>query len=1822
MKTIYSLMQKNRALLIMVAALVVFVVTYLLVLPAFTLDEEEAREQGGITVAEEAATPEAEDQSTKSTDQALPNPDEGKKAEAGKSEIRKAADQDAEETEGDQMIAASKALTFEGEGYAVSASCDATAGLPEDTELAVQEINKKDDKDAYKDYYQKALAAVRQDAEENQPKGQQAKGENLVESLRFAHFYDISLTAGDRELEPEDLVGVSIAYEKALTVANKDHLKIIHFVEDPETGKVDTQILDPENVDLTLKKDKLTEASFQTESFSGFGIVYTVDFHWNVDGEQYDYSMEGGKSASLKFLLQTLHITEPADTEAFLDGIDSVKFSDPKLIHVQQITEDTTIGALIKDAKLKPEYSADLTKSDITEYEKTELTAPDWALISLKPFDTEETLTVEMKNGEKFVVKVTDAQEDPLGLDGKAYAIVNTKNNTSTAMKAEISGNRLQGQGVSLGQNGNTPTCSDNADVWVFEAAGAGKYFIRSGDQYLKINGANRNTAVIELVNRDNADPITIVEDNGKYRFLNDSGVSINNYGGIFWVGDWNNSDEWMMFRTPYDPNKPATRVTEDTRAVGLTINLFDYGPDDGDNNLDHVNNSLAAGSSSTYWNAGINQYSDLKFFSYGTGYEVTCGINNFTGSSPNHKAAQGIVQTTLSDGYPSLQNGQSLDYLFDMNPKNGKTIYPNVNHLFWMEDGKYSYDSDESYAYYNKGTKDFKVYNTTFQEEGATDTAQFKVGFFPFNDYDSRYQCIHGDSFNFNDCKGKNNPHGVNDEVGHYNHHFGLSMSGTFKIVKNKDMTFHFSGDDDLWVFVDDVLVLDIGGIHNPISGDINFGTTDGSVTVSPNVVAVDGNNNYLAPNTIKAAFEKAGKTWDGSDGSYHEIKVFYLERGGMYSNLEMEINLPLVPSGNVSLNKTDDSLAALPGAKFTLYTDDTCEHPLSFKSENASAVSNDDGVISFSSLPVGTYYMKETSAPDGYRKDPEVYKVMIQDKNTGTSTVTTLSGKPVNRIVNSENTIALSVNKIWQNQNRVSITPSNDYSATFQVYRLRSYTQPGETVTGSEDTLQIRHVKNDDGWGTFGSQTYKYLRGRTVTINYDYHGQTSTNNKRQYRYTTDGGNYWTYKNLDNTGNFNVTIPNSGQMLIEFYDTNNIVTYTIDDGATPPTPVTDQDDPTFNCAPITLTNGKTQGDFYSGMYTGTANEGRFPVQATINGIKYTYKYYIKETAKNPSASQIVYLDGEGQVVSDPSDLKTDTDSTQTIINKVPNGSIKLRKWVTIGGVSPEDEPELKAKADGDYTFEIAGIEGTPTVGITKNVRIQISNGKAVKAWIDNTETSFDNAQNQFVEIADLIPGDYTITEGVSGNDVWLSSVSGGKGNGNIDTRSITVTATAGQSGDAVENQGKATFTNNYSPDSEEDIAHISIKKSFVGLPAGTVFDDSFKITVKVNNKTYELTSNPTDPAVTFDGSEFPVCRWTVSVKGMLKDAHVEVQEINAGYPAYDVSTSINGVDNTSSYSGVVSSSTVIQAFSPKIYEPNNKKDFNVTDTKIFMALLTDGHVLVISKNKLSLSERAAIEELLAGTGTQKMKEGNWGKELPPYYYTVSENRPVYFKGAKITYNNNNVHFDKKCQWTHTAEVGLTYQPGDPADFNFVNNYTDKTVGLDIHKVNAEGMSEPLPGAGFEIRKINPVTGMYTDDIVLLPATTGEDHKTGNDGKAAFGNLKEGYYEVKEVILPAGYVRTGDGLFYIKVSNGSLSLIEKDDSSATGWKERASEGNLLFQVASGESPAIITYGNEPGKPLPFTGGPGTTLFYILGSILLLGSGVLLVARWRMRRSFR
>ena len=422
----------------------------------------------------------------------------------------------------------------------------------------------------------------------------------------------------------------------------------------------------------------------------------------------------------------------------------------------------------------------------------------------------------------------------------------------------------------------------------------------------------------------------------------------------------------------------------------GTVISLFDYWVD-GQNSADY--------SPTPNLNSGINKNRDLKF-NKGQGD----GFNGWTGGKTPYS---GMVEKTLnSNGYPNLAtswtNGifyasSPLDYLFNENDSTtkgdarveGKKAYTNVDGLMQVnDDGYYYYDSTRNFASYDSTTNGMKLYNQPAVQFGNTNGQ-----FFPFNSGTQVFGEVN------KSLRAKN----VKADSNNVNHWFGVSMSTHFmqpvdgKTTTNKDITYEFSGDDDVWVYIDGVLVGDLGGIHDAASLNINFST--GAISI-----------NGKSDGTLKSKYEAAGKKdeiqWKGNtfaDNTYHTLKFFYLERGNHASNMSLKFNLKLMPDNEIS--KVDQYGNAVKGAEYALYeaTRTETNGEVSYEkkgtklcsgstSANGSLIlkADDGATINFEELykkDIGPYYiLRETKAPDGYRKMRDIW--LHYDPKTGAVT------------------------------------------------------------------------------------------------------------------------------------------------------------------------------------------------------------------------------------------------------------------------------------------------------------------------------------------------------------------------------------------------------------------------------------------------------------------------------------------------------------------------------------------------------------------------------------------------------------------------------------------------------------------------------------------------------------------------------------------------------------------------------------------------------------------------------------------------------------------
>lgn len=280
----------------------------------------------------------------------------------------------------------------------------------------------------------------------------------------------------------------------------------------------------------------------------------------------------------------------------------------------------------------------------------------------------------------------------------------------------------------------------------------------------------------------------------------------------------------------------------------------------------------------------GNNTYSDFPF-----------GGTGWTGNNGGVK--QGIVKPTLTNGYPVLKKSEkSLSKYFGRNANGTKANY------FLQQDaqGYYWYDSGVNFAsLQNSG--DFKLYTTPRNPDDTTPPSAPQ--FLPFNDLTNEMSTDLNE-YSGDPNKGKPYKYYHLADKKSENYFFGMMIDFTFLMPKDgklddKDMVFEFEGDDDVWVFIDDVLVLDMGGVHDNYAGSINFAT--GEVEVEK----VNGKGAGPESTTIEQMFSSAGKSWNNTDYKDHTLKFFYFERGAGGSNCKIKFNMPPIPKGTINFQK-----------------------------------------------------------------------------------------------------------------------------------------------------------------------------------------------------------------------------------------------------------------------------------------------------------------------------------------------------------------------------------------------------------------------------------------------------------------------------------------------------------------------------------------------------------------------------------------------------------------------------------------------------------------------------------------------------------------------------------------------------------------------------------------------------------------------------------------------------------------------------------------------------------------------------------------------------
>ena len=1903
----------------------------------------------------------------------------------------KSAPADSAETDGEEAAPEVGTLKAAGSDYTVTLTYDATSEIPDEASLTVSEIEQ--DSKEYKTYLEETKKAMGLTEEETLP--------------RFAaRFFDIKIMVSDEEFTPKTGVSVEITYAEPLAENPETEVNAVHFAD--EAAKA--EVIDANASEV--KDDGAATVEFMAESFSVYGVIYTVDFHWEYNGKVYEFSLAGGSTVSFRELAEMLHLVPGgtgeagsaaaggegtgtdvssegnegsetgSDTDAldkFLEDIDMIRFSDESLVQVVRITEDTTAGALKETLGVESEYSAELSGKQIEWLNGKEFKAPDWALISLKAFETEEYLTVWMKNGESFRILVTDGQirKTVLTSTGSTYVVVVTYGDDALIPEdaelrvreiteeedaySEVRQDIMDGLAENLEEIPSHPVLFDisiwSGDQEIEPAKGSEvlvevkfvgnsvKGMYTDEDSPLLINDMpirddqaemEKQFQVIHLTDDEGVETMdtedAISSEEIASSFTTDSfsnwllyldetvtsidvttsdSVTLRPYTSWVWKhsdeptepidysnGQWTfPADTWetwtgneggvnysyyrhrtngSVFRSfsktddqlhetytvvtsqslsatnggfDLTTNKGKTihvNVTQGTSSgkpgtvegiSGLTVNLFDYDvPYQKNQNGQNIANTYdftksgpldvqSNVASNPNNNNNINTDHDLKFIGYGgSNSNNNGGVNNYTNDNPH----QGIVQNNLAsnqanpamNGYPTLVTGnhQNLYYLFDPTSRNHNVYaFPNADGLFQRDNqGYYYYNSNVNYAEYDRANNQFILYEHTYsQNTGGSNGANAKpIGFFPFHEFDT---VDTQPSMNFN---------------ANLNHHFGMSMEVEFEIPKDRraagddgykrDIIYEFSGDDDLWVFVDDELVLDIGGIHQPVTGTINFTT---------GVISVHG---------------VTDKTMTFDVGS-HNLKMFYMERGGCDSNLSVRFNLPLIiGKGNMLIakksmeNDSSNANSYLRGAIFGIWETPECT------GEPYSVATSDRNGIVFKNLPIREtgqkYYLKEISPPEGYLLDNTVYTLTAAgldangdytfDLSANGQSITDFDGTYHYPIIRNQlqQPVKVEVKKRWENADG---TPKDDESlnnltAKFAVKRFRSYyTDPFLTVNlvssqnntlfdsisaFENDVLTIKYIHAPDNSGTTAYGTVNGTTVLTLPTN-------NTGSEISVNYTVNAAHAV-------NGEINIEIP---EWFTRYCNGTGYAGKNPEfDGIQCPARNTEREvDPGYE-EEITVSK---QTD-WSGVIE------NLTVQEKINGVVYHYEYYVTEK-DIPEGFEAIFLDSDGNPISDPSSQSSNNDLEQDVINRELLDIPIEKHWGDFSGTMYTwtatfqlEQMEVKVDPNAEDAQDvITDFEPIPGKVMT------IQKGQTpVPKFTDLPMYRVHENGTVYRILYSVDEIGYTV-ERIGSNGSTIVVQWGKDENGNTleiigDTRfEAQFEQDAGENGSGIDDYiiKVANVLKDHHLSKEID---LSVLKTW---PDGSDYasdPDAYasfvlKRTVHEEYRDYTGTDINTNWVTitlqTWQNNTSAIQTATVPEGTTVHILGSILPKTNANYIAFSQSSGQESLtlvsDNSNSSQALPFDITVVA---------DQDKTISLTRGDNFVVGGRDGFRLADYGNRRQDRPDDEFGELLPdgshGIPFTLNMANQWGAVFPDQPVLV-EQKIDPTTGAQTIYVYSYYIEETDCNPKDFYPVFRDSSGAMVGDANSPIEYTTqltaenvrKTIDVTLKKVSTDHLddaTEPptLTGASFQLEKYTAKTFRAGDK----DTTWGNNgvmflSDDDEDGIFTFEGLSTGYYKVVEVSVPAGYVKLSeDPTFEVRLNADELEviLLNSDGTDADNNQTDMLRVNEL----------IIRYGNPPGAALPNTGGPGTAMIHLTGIMLLSLAGAGLVMKRRRK----
>lgn len=1163
-----------------------------------------------------------------------------------------------------------------------------------------------------------------------------------------------------------------------------------------------------------------------------------------------------------------------------------------------------------------------------------------------------------------------------------------------------------------------------------------------------------------------------------------------------------------------------------------------------------------------------------------------------------------GLLSTNLGeDGYPvSTSTGRSLGDLYDSTRE--------INHLFiestHSASGYFEFDSSQNFASL-QDDNDFVVYRELGTQDVNTTKWSKHGQFLPLNDIEAgRFASANPENLYTADGALLPNSDPRKYErlylvKGSPNYYYGIELEASFTQTPSgldawgHDIIYEFAGDDDFWLYVDGELVIDLGGIHDAMPGSVNFKTGEVNVNGANHTLRELFENNYRARNEDATDEEVAAflaEYFDGDetvfkDNTNHTMKIFYMERGAGASNLYMKFNLAAVKKGTVQLSKTlsgaDDNnvLAEFPYQVWYKYkeTEDG--------EEQEARLTNS---IPGSSQTADYVFYKETTTPVKYQDsldiDGQTYEDVFFLKPGETADISFPEGMTSYRIVecgvNTDVYSSVSVNGTEIEGTQAASGNRKDYGIEYE-------------TTDNRAKVNYSNEVNPDA-----------LRTMTITkFLFDETGETAIeNSKTEFTFRLYMATEFDDLELADMHSYHVKDPDGYYCR---WDGQNKEFVKIGAGYTDYSDMSDAE--------------KASASFTTSIYgsIGRIRPGyTVEIRDVLAGTKYRveerpseipdgYSFQRYENYKNEDDSGISHaelVDQNG--ISGVNGTAVANADPNVDIRNLKGWGLRINKiWSDADYMSHRDPTYFAVFIQENHNNGQGNGDGHITL-VPGTVR-RLSYGETPQTlyWYFDSLAANTGIDDYIIREVRLSGDGWTVNddgvvEGIESNDVH-----------------------------PIHNDGKLKISGTQKGESSSDEFEYTVLYETGDVTA----DSNVRVDTATNDRPgIELKKTQWDGETPLPGAVFElkdssgslIGTFTSGSDGLITTAFLRdgvdyiLTETDApqGWYGVPAQVTIRQTGNTVTVSGVdeayyevgIQQGTPVLTVKNRPYTLRAVKKDGDTERPLpgvvfdLHRQVTVGDVTTIDINPmpgyqgLRTDDNGIIpkidETLPAGTYELREKNRPSGYEALSGYihFTVSETGEIDLIGTDQMPVPDGV----------TLEAVESEDPDGTLSYVLtVRNYM--LMDISLRKTDA-ATGQSLNGAKFQLCRFGTswevVEGYGEIDMTDLSTIT-------------LSKLSAGSYRLEEINAPEGYIILSKYI-YFTVEAGSSGGLSARLTDETGEGENSNENASI-------SGKVITVSNNAGAELPSAGGIGTTIFYIIGSLLTAGCGAALISRRRVAK---